>query len=197
MLFDSNQPIRKSIGGLVLALAADASLLVLGACAVDHQQSQPSLFGSRTPDSGVRLRLSLAGRRAVAGHPIHGTLTVLNTTGAPVRVSCGLSSWAAIGLRNRDVAFQATFDVPICASQAALKPGTTQFAISVPTTYGQCTESGSPVLGIPRCVASRGKPSRRTPPPLPVGRYWTVVVLDGPTYQGFALSAPIPVTIRH
>ena len=171
-------------------------MVVLNACAA-NQRPSPSALNPRGQGSGIQVRLSIAYYNAVAGQPIQGTLAIINTTGTSVPISCGLSSWLTIGLQNGEVAFHAAFNLPVCMSQAVLKPGTTKLPISIPTTYSQCTESGPAATRAPRCVQSPGKPHSGSLPPLPAGRYRTVVVLDGPTYRGFVLPASLEVTIRH
>jgi hypothetical protein len=64
--------------------------------------------------------------------------------------------------------------------------GTNRFSIAVFTSYNGCSKEGSGTVSQPRCPSSGGLP------PLPLGRYKTVIEWSGPV----PLPKPAPVSVE-
>jgi hypothetical protein len=129
----------------------------------------------------VKVHLTLAAHRVVAGHPIKGTVVLTNTADRAITVNtCALDGWLAVGLSGQ-TASQSFFHSAVgCKPSVTLAPGTRRVHIMVSTTYTTCTEAepagNTPSSSFPNCTVSDGRP---TSPPLPAGRYSTVVQLVG------------------
>jgi hypothetical protein len=118
--------------------------------------------------SPLSIHLALDRHQARAGTPIDGTVTVTNTTSEGIGIAwCPADAPVAVGLAGRGVTF-----VPVSPSHGCpptfkeLAPGITNFRVAVSTRRWPCNPPG--------VVAIR---TDCTPaPPLPAGRYRTVVV---------------------
>jgi hypothetical protein len=129
----------------------------------------------------VTVHLTLATHRIVAGHPIKATVVLTNTADHGLTVNtCAIDGWLAVGLSGQ-TASQSFFHSAVgCKPSVRLAPGTRRFHVTVSTTYTTCTGAvpagNAPTSSFPDCTVSDG---RQTPPPLPAGRYSTVVQLVG------------------
>jgi hypothetical protein len=135
---------------------------------------------------GLNAHLELASNTIAAGGTLHGTLVVRNNTdhaldlrvhGCKPQWTVEISrpgSWSTAAFRG--VCITGPWHVPA---------GTSSYPFAVRASLTQC--GGQPST-IPRCLPNGGMP------PLPVGKYQAVFVLDG-EIAGFPLPASIPVTI--
>ena len=129
-----------------------------------------------------RVHLTLAAHRVVAGHPIKGTVvldqhlgpcdhraTRVPSTGGSRSVSAGTGSRP----RSSTPPWAAT-------PRSDSPPAPPALRVTVVTTYTTCSQSepggNAPSPSSPNCTVSNGK---QVPPPLPAGRYSTVVQLVG------------------
>lgn len=129
----------------------------------------------------VEVHLTLTAHRVVAGHPIKGTVVLTNTSDRVLTVNtCAVNGWLAVGLSGHG-APQSFFHTAVgCQPSVRLQPGTHRFHVIVPTTYTTCAQAepagNAPSPSFPNCTVSNGK---QIPPPLPAGKYSTVVQLVG------------------
>ena len=133
------------------------------------------------PAPPVKVHLTLSAHHAVAGDPIKGTVTLTNTSDHEITVNtCALDGWLAVGLRGRGTSPSFFHPAVGCDPSVRLTPGTHHFHVTVLTTYTTCTGASpagsTPSPSNPNCIVSNGK---QGPPPLPAGRYSTVVQLVG------------------
>ena len=131
-----------------------------------------------SPSHPVQVRVVLAQHRAVAGHPIKGSVILTNTTARPITVdTCAENGWLAVGLSGSVNSFPFTHTLVGCAPTVRLDPGDNRFPVTVITTYAGCTQpqpagGASPTLAMPTCTVAGS-------PPLPPGIYSTKVDLVG------------------
>jgi hypothetical protein len=147
----------------------------------------------------VKVHLTLAAHRVVAGHPIKGTVVLTNTSDEEITVNtCAVDGWLTVGLSGHGTSPSFFHPAVGCDPSVRLSPGTHRFHVTVRTTYTTCTGAepagNAPSSSFPDCTVSNG---RQTPPPLPTGKYATVVQfvgLDGqtraPNQIVVTLSAP-------
>jgi hypothetical protein len=129
----------------------------------------------------VKVHLTLAEHRVVAGHPIKGTMLLTNTSDRAIIVNtCAIDGWLAVGLSGHGISPSFFHPAVGCDPSVRLAPGTTRARVTVVTTYTTCSQSepggNAPSPSSPNCTVSNGK---QVPPPLPAGRYSTVVQLVG------------------
>jgi hypothetical protein len=147
----------------------------------------------------VKVHLTLAAHHVVAGRPIKGTVFLTNTSGREITVNtCAIDGWLAVGLTGHDTSPSFFHPAVGCDPSVRLAPGTHRFHVTVATTYTSCTQAepagNAPSQLFPNCTVSNGK---QIPPPLPAGKYSTVVQLVGldgetkpPNRVVVTLSAP-------
>lgn len=149
---------------------------------------QPSLsvtHGSKP----IELALILGAFDVHAGDPIRATLVLTNTTQHSEILPCGL--WYRVGLTSPTVQFHPIFPAQGCLGDSVLRPGSSRLQTTILTTYEVCSGPGSPGSTTPKCIPRRaGTPSRM--PPLPMGKYQTVVVTRG---QGYGIQLPPAMTV--
>jgi hypothetical protein len=170
-------------------LAAVALLLGWGTPATARTAAAPP----------VKVHLTLAAHRIVAGHPIKGTVVLTNTSDRAITVNtCAIDGWLAVGLSGRGISPSFFHPAVGCDPSVRLAPGAHRFHVTVSTSYTTCTGAepagNAPSSSFPNCTVSNG---RQIPPPLPAGTYATVVQLVGldgetqpPNRVVVALSAP-------
>jgi hypothetical protein len=74
-------------------------LMVLGSFALFSFTTTAASGGSSSRP--VKVRVILAQNRAVAGHPIKGTVVLINTTARHITVdTCAANGWLAVGLHG-------------------------------------------------------------------------------------------------
>lgn len=133
-----------------------------------------------SPRPPIKVHLTLATNRVVAGHPIKGTVALTNTTQKAITVNtCAIDGWLDVGLQ--DSSYSPSFFHPAvgCDPSVRLEPGANRYPVTVVTTYSSCQApqpSGTSPSSFPTCTVSDG---RERPPPLPAGRYSTVVEFVG------------------
>jgi hypothetical protein len=147
----------------------------------------------------VKVHLTLAAHRVVAGHPIKGTMVLTNTSDRVITVNtCAIDGWVAVGLSGHGISPSFFHPAVGCDPSVRLAPGSHRFHVTVSTSYTSCTAAdpagNAPSPSFPNCTESNGK---QIPPPLPAGKYSTVVQivgLDGETQSPnrvvVTLSAP-------
>ena len=147
----------------------------------------------------IKVHLTLAAHRVVAGHPIKGSMVLTNTSEREITVNtCALDGWLAVGLSGHGATPSFFHPAVRCNPSVRLAPGTHRFHVTVSTSYTTCTGAepagNTPSSSFPNCAVSHGK---QIPPPLPAGKYVTVVQLVGlggetrlPNRVVVALSAP-------
>lgn len=136
--------------------------------------------GADPSSAFIRVHLSLAQHRVVAGQPIKGMVVLTNTTSEETTVNtCAQDGWLAVGLSGHVNSHPfGSFEVK-CAPSVRLAPGANRFAVTVLTTYAECSQPQPGVSSAtpePICTVSDGHVG---PPPLPAGRYSTEVNLVG------------------
>jgi hypothetical protein len=147
----------------------------------------------------VQVHLTLVAHRVVAGHPIRGTVVLTNTSDRTITVNtCAIDGWLAVGLSGHGMSPSFFHPAVRCDPTVRLTPGTSRVHVTVATRYPMCSQSepggNVPSPSSPNCTVSNGN---QVPPPLPAGRYSTVVQLvglDGETQPAnrvvVSLSAP-------
>lgn len=125
-----------------------------------------------------------------AGRPINGVAIVTNATGHPLVIADCHGVWLQVGLSNAKVSYDPGWLTCLSAPGTTLPVGTTRVAITVGTTYYQCSEhAGSAVTDMPACLHRRHGP---TMPPLPPGTYATKAVMLQPK----GVRAPTPAAVQ-
>jgi hypothetical protein len=129
----------------------------------------------------VKVFLTLAAHRVVAGHPIKGTVVLTNTSDRAITVNtCAIDGWLAVGLSGHGMSPSFFHSAVGCDPTVRLTPGTSRVHVTVVTRYTTCSQSepggNAPSPSSPNCTVSNGT---QVPPPLPAGRYSTVVQLVG------------------
>ena len=147
----------------------------------------------------VKVHLTLTAHRVVAGHPIKGSVVLTNTSDHEITVhTCALDGWLAVGLSGHGTSPSFVHPLVGCNPSVRLAPGTHRFHVTVSTSYTTCTGAepagNAPSSSFPNCTVSKG---HQIPPPLPAGKYTTVVQFVGlsgetqpPNRVVVALSAP-------
>lgn len=131
-------------------------------------------------------RLVLASTSVLAGTPIKGTLLVIYTGRKPINIDRPCGAHDTFVLTNRKFpASEVPFPADCSASPVIIKPGENRLAVTVPTTYRQCSEVASQATS-----SSPACPPGHRMPPLPAGRYQAVLLGDS-----LAIPAPAPVPV--
>jgi hypothetical protein len=184
---------------LVVVSAAAAGLLV--ACGSTHAQTtSPGTSFSGAPTvrpapttglipapRGLTDRLVLRQTRVKAGTPIKGTLVVMYRGRGPINLTHRCRPKYAVVVTNQRFPPAAAFAADCSAAPFIIKPGENRLAVTVDTTYFQCSEVASQATRrSPACLHGH-----QIMPPLPPGRYETVLVGDGL----LPLPAPAPVPV--
>ena len=144
-------------------------------------------WGLVPAEKGLSDEIRLDKTRVAAGANIEGTLTVTNRDRHPVELlyhGCRPSYGA--DLTNGSVGSSTVLILPCDPHPLVMEPGTNRFPVSVFTRYNECMPRVVPLQGRRRCVG----PDGTTPPPLPPGKYWVVLV-------GLTLALPpsLPVLV--
>lgn len=123
----------------------------------------------------IRVRVSLQKSRVVAGQSIKATVVLTNATSRPVTVeSCAQNGWLQVGLKGHGYTYQATRTLIACPPSIRLATGANHFGVTVLTNYEGCLQPGGESRrSLPSCT------STGPPPPLPPGRYSTIVSIVG------------------
>jgi hypothetical protein len=161
-----------------------AATLFLSACAggdggPGHSPSPPASPRSsvvRTPSTtSLQARLSLDATAVRAGRPLHANLVLINNTGQPIPYCNGVAN---VGLAKPGLPFRPVEPASGCAvdHSPTIPVGDSRWPVDVLTRFQTCTTSSNPTPQTPQCVT--GPNGEVTIPPLPAGRYHTVVVWD-------------------
>ena len=151
-------------------------MVVLSALAVSSATT-PAASGV-SPSHPVKVRVTLAQDRVVAGQSIKGTVVFTNTTARHITVdTCAANGWLAVGLTGRVDSYPFAHTLIGCAPTVRLAPGVNRFPVTIITTSAGCTQpqpagGSSPTPSLPTCTVSG-------PPPLPAGSYSTKVDVVG------------------
>lgn len=174
--------------------AATAGLLVAcGATPVQTTSPRSPPTASPAPTTGLipaprglTDRLVLQRTHVTAGTPIKGTLVVTYRGRAPINLTHRCRPQYAVAVTNHRF-HQAPGFLSFCsAAPFIIKPGENRLAVTVYTTYLQCSEVASQATkASPACLHGR-----EVMPSLPPGRYEAVLVGDG-----LPLPAPAPVSL--
>lgn len=152
---------------------------------------QPSHSVAHT-SKPIEVALILGAIDVRAGDLIRATLVLTNTTQRSEILPCGL--WYRVGLTSPNVPFHPIFPAQGCLGDSVLRPGSSRLQTTILTTYEVCAGAGSTGSTTPKCIPGRtGAPSRM--PPLPMGKYQTVVVTRGQDY-GIQLPPAMTVTLH-
>ena len=163
-------------------------VIIIGALAVLPLIGVVSPSGATTkPPVSVQIELNATTIRA--GHSVHGTAIITNSSSASILVqgwSC--DQWLYVGLANKHITYDPAVPTSACSNSVTLKPGKNRVPITLTTMYQVCgagTQKGT--VQVPHCTKS-GMPA------LPKGRYHVVVWT--PAVSAFApYSASLHVTI--
>jgi hypothetical protein len=122
----------------------------------------------------IKVQVSLDQSRALAGQPIKGTVVLTNATSRPITVeTCARNGWLQVGLKGQGYTYEATSTLVACPPSIRLAPGANHFRVTVLTNYEGCLQRGGESLtSLPSCTSTG-------PPPLPAGRYSTIVSVMG------------------
>jgi hypothetical protein len=167
-----------ALGVQVVATASDVNYTgvrtdtVVGKVLHSIRRATPVETATRRP---LNLRITLDHTTVKAGTSIKGEATFTNTTSEAITVeTCAADGWLDVGLTGHGIVF-APADIQIaCLPTVQIPPGTTNYPVTVSTSYAGCTPPGVSISRqtIPDCLPSE-------PPPLPVGTYRTEVVTTG------------------
>jgi hypothetical protein len=129
--------------------------------------------------SPVSIHVALDATTARAGHPIHGTVILTDTTSKTILVeACASDGWLFVGLANKNVPYDPAVATVACNATIKLRPGANRFPIVVLTDYDVCSGNGGP-----------------TPcGPLPQGTYHVAVEALG-LPKGTSFGAHLRVTL--
>lgn len=184
---------------LVAASVAAAGLLV--ACGSTNAQTTfPGTSSSGAPTAspapttglipahrGLTDRLILQRTHVTAGTPIKGTLVVTYRGRAPINLNHHCRPQYAVGLTNPRFQQAPGFFSWCLLAPFIIKPGENRLAVTVYTTYLECSEVASQATkSSPACLHGR-----EVMPSLPPGRYEAVLVGNGV----LPLPAPAPVPV--
>jgi len=124
--------------------------------------------------------LTLATTSVVSGQPINASITIVNRTRRPISFpSCRIDAALLVGIASAAIPFSPLNGDVIC--RTVIRPGVNIVRQLIPTTYLGCSN-----LKAPFCKTNG------TAPPLPAGRYHTVITwLDVPS----VVPHPAPLTI--
>jgi hypothetical protein len=137
--------------------------------------------------SGLTDRLVLRQHYVTAGTPIKGALIVAYRGRERINLNHHCSPQYAVIVTNHRFPPAAAFASACILPPFLIKPGENRFAVTVQTTYLQCSEVASQATkSDPACLQGR-----QVMPPLPPGRYEAVLVGDGQ----LPLPAPAPVPV--
>ena len=130
-------------------------------------------WGLVPADRGLSDEIRLQKTRVVAGATIEGTLTVTNRDRHPVDLLYrGCRPSYGVAMTNGSAWTSPLFILPCNPHPLVMEPRANKFPVSVVTSYNECMPRGVPLQGGRRCVGRDGT----TPPPLPPGKYWVVLV---------------------
>lgn len=137
------------------------------------RRASPTEVATRSP---LNLRLTLIHTTVKAGTSIKGSVSFTNTTTEDITVeTCAADGWLDVGLTGHGIVFAPAHIQIACLPSVQLPPGTTQFPVTISTTYAGCVPPGTAVSVaevLPTCLHTG-------PPALPVGKYRTAVVTAG------------------
>jgi hypothetical protein len=162
-------------------------LIIVVALAVLPIVGTPS-SSSATNKTPVSVRVQLHTTTIRAGHSIHGTAILTNSSSKSIFVqgfNCG--QWLFVGLASKKVSYDPAVATSACSNSVTLKPGANRVPITVSTQYQVCAQTGPGTIEVPRC-------SKVGMPALPKGRYH-VVVFTTELSKFAAYSARLQVTI--
>lgn len=129
--------------------------------------------------------LELDSTDVAEGEYVRGTVVVLNDTGAPIGLSCGIPYSLGIetpfGLETISVTSACNFHVPMAI-------GESRWPVVARAAYELCSDQPSATK--PTCLAGH------IPPPLPTGPTRVVVVLAGLVSSSVPLPAPETINVR-
>jgi hypothetical protein len=181
----------------LLAAASVAAAGLLVACgSPDAQTTSPGApIASPAPTTGLvpaprglTDRLVLRQTHVTAGTPIIGTVVVTYRGRAPINLTHRCQPQYAVVVTNDRFPPAAAFSNVCSLEPFIIKPGENRLAVTVYTTYPQCSQVASQATrSSPACLdgGEGGMPS------LPPGRYEAVLVGDGQ----LSLPAPAPVPV--
>ena len=186
---------------IVAASVATAGLLV--ACGSPHAhttspETSPSGVPTVSPapttglipaPRGLTDWLVLRQTRVRTGTPIKGTLVVMYRGSAPINLNHRCRPQYAVVVTNHRFPLAAAFPSICLAAPFIIKPGENRFAVTVYTTYLQCSEVASQATRrSPACLHGH-----EVMPPLPPARY--EAVLEGDGLLPLPAPAPVPVIL--
>jgi hypothetical protein len=154
--------------------------LFLTACTRGGGDTKPLPSHLATPPSSpvpthqagsVTARLAMDTTVVHAGGSLHGILVVINNTGRPIPYCNGV---AIVGLAKPGVPFSPNEPLSGCVvgHASTLPLGKSRRPVTIDTRFQSCTPRGRTSRDAPRCAGHH----HLTIPPLPRGRYHTVVI---------------------
>jgi hypothetical protein len=163
----------------VIVVVAAALLSIAGTASA-------SSAANKTPVS-VQVKLNVTTIRA--GHSIHGTAIITNSSSKSILVqgwSC--DQWLFVGLASKEVAYDPAVPISACPNSVTLKPGANRVPITVSTSYDTCEQGPQKgTIQLPHCTKGGA-------PALPKGMYHVVVLTNGlPQFAPY--SSRIRVTL--
>jgi hypothetical protein len=143
--------------------------------------------GTADTKSSLSVRITLDHTTVRAGTDLHGVAYITNSSSRPLLVpSCTKSGLVDVGIENKTFTWQLVVGGVGCAENYHVPPGTLRVHFEVLTTYDTCVPKASDSdASSPICIDHR-------PPPLPKGKYHTVIAMLG-LPPGTTLSHPLTV----
>ena len=137
----------------------------------------------------IKIQITLAQTRVIAGASINGEAVLTNTTSKAVTVdSCAADGWLEVGLVSKQITFEPATPLIVCPPTIRLSPGPNRFPLTVSTSYESCFQpGGSATTDVPPCTATG-------PPAPPAGKY-TIKVITSGLPLGTSRPQPISVTL--
>jgi hypothetical protein len=137
--------------------------------------ASPSSATDKTPVS-VQVKLNTTTIRA--GHPIHGTAILTNSSSKSILVQAwNCNQWLFVGIASKQVAYDPAVPTSACPNSVTLKPGINRVPITVSTSYDACQQGPRKgTIELPHCA---GVDKKMGMPALPRGVYHVVVLTNG------------------
>lgn len=140
--------------------------------------------------SPITIRVDLNVTTIRAGHSIHGTAFLTNSSSKSIPIQTWeCSPWLFVGLANKDISYDPAVATVACSRTDILKPGKNRISITVMTVYQECAGGGPATKGGPPLCTKKGMPS------LPKGSYHISVITNGmPTGTSYTSSIRVTLT---
>ncbi len=159
-------------GGLIVSACASHGLSATRTSGAGTT-TPASAYGLTPADPRITDRVELRKHQVIAGQSITGTLVVTSKVSVPINLTKRCEPGFQVVIGNRSIRQQPAFAAVCTTHPLWINPGTNRFPLTVTTRYFECVQpGGSSATSIPACGPDG-------PPPLPPGRYHTILVGSG------------------